>query len=105
MDPFLFILLACTLPGIVGLAGTRIAARLLSGAVAPGRWVLIVAGWTLGSTLVFATWEYFARIRPGYLDGRPEVFIFLFFDGLLILLANTLACVVGALLRRRRKAA
>ena len=100
---FVIILLACTLPGIVGLFGTRIAMRLLAGAVRPGLWLLIVLGWAVGSTLAFAAWYYIARIRAGYDNGGKEVFMFMFLNGLLILLVNTLACVVGAMLRLRRR--
>ena len=101
MRPFLVLLAISTLPSIVGLLGTPIAARLLAGVVAPGRWLLIVVGWAIVSTLGFIAWYRFGAPGPGERIGT--VFVFLFCNGMLIVLVNTVACVVGAVLRRRRQ--
>ena len=103
MHPFLFLIAVSALPSIAGLLGTPIAARLLAGVVAPGRWLLIVVGWAIGSTLAFVAWYRFGS--PGPDERVGMVFVFLFCNGLLIVLVNIAACVVGAVLRRRRRRA
>jgi hypothetical protein len=101
MHPLLFLIVVSALPSIVGLLGTPIAARLLAGVVAPGRWLLIVVGWAIGSTLAFAAWYRYGS--PGPNERIGLVFIFLFSNGMLIVLVNAVACVVGAVLRVRRR--
>ena len=103
----------CALPAILGLGIAPVAARLLAGAVRPQTWMLVVAGWAIVSSIAFGIW--FRRGLDGELAARTAgpfresglflILGFVFWNGVLILVANVVACIAGATLRRRRRRA